>query len=313
MAHVTEDHEVARAPSNGEQQTETPPPTTAEAAVPEPAELKPRFRVLSRLSHRIPTLMLMGLLAGLGAYGHHSGWKLPKFSTLTGNGMAERKDWCEEHGVPESQCVECDPDLLPRGKDYGWCKEHGLHACPLEHPDVAQLKKTPEVTEADRRRAAGALASGPRPENNAVCKNYRRRIQFASLEAVKKVGVDVALVDRQPMVESISANGQITYDQTRFASLSSRLPGTIWNVEKNVGDQVRSGEVLALVDAAEVGRAKMELIQALAQEELSRKTLKRLESLTEVVAGRQLQEAQAGFVQARARLLSAQQALNRVS
>ena len=72
-------------------------------------------------------------------------------------------------------------------------------------------------------------------------------------------------------------------------------------MEKNVGDQVRSGEVLALVDAAEVGRAKTELIQALAQEDLQRKAVTRLESLTEVVAGRQIQEAQVGFVQARAR------------
>ena len=84
------------------------------------------------------------------------------------------------------------PDLLPRGKDYGWCKEHGVHDCPLCHPEVAQLKQTPVVSDADRQRAARALASAPRPENNAVCKNYRRRIQFASLEAVKKAGVDVA-------------------------------------------------------------------------------------------------------------------------
>ena len=127
-------------------------------------------------------------------------------------------------------------------------------------------------------RAARALASAPRPENNAICKNYRRRIQFASLEAVKKAGVDVGLVERQPISESVSANGQITYDQTRFASLSSRLPGTVWHVEKNVGDRVRAGEVLALVDAAEVGRAKTELIQALAQEELQRRSVNRLES-----------------------------------
>ncbi len=167
------------------------------------------------------------------------------------------------------------------------------------------------VTDADRQRAARALAAAPRPENNPVCKNYRRRIQFASLEAVKKAGVDVGLVDRQPIVESVAANGQITYDQTRFASLSSRLPGTVWHVEKNVGDRVRAGEVLALVDAAEVGRAKTELIQALAQEELQRKVVNRLDGSRRkaIVPGRQAQTAQTEYVQARARLLSAQQAL----
>ncbi len=286
--------------SNGETPRETRPIEAADA---------PRAGVLARLSRYIPAVLVTAFLAGLGAYGHHSGWKVPKFSALAGNGTAERKDWCEEHGVPESQCVECDAGLLPRGKDYGWCKEHGVQNCPLCHPEVAQVKETPVVSEADRQRAARSLAAAPRPENNPVCKTYRRRIQFASLEAMKKVGVDVALVDRQPIAESISANGQITYDQTRFANLSSRLPGTVWRVEKNVGDQVRAGELLALVDAAEAGRAKTELMQALAQDELARKVLKRLESLTEVVAGRRVQEAHAASVQARARLLSAQQAL----
>jgi len=311
MAHGTVDQTVARAPSNGEQQTEMPPPTTAEAAVPEPAEAEGRFRVLRRLSHYIPTLTVMALLAGLGAYGHHSGWKLPKFSALVGNGVVARDDWCEEHAVPESQCVECNPDLLPRGKDHGWCKEHGVHNCPLHNTDVVQLKQTPVVADADRQRAARALALAPRPENNPVCKNYLRRIQFASLEEMKKAGVDVALVDRQPALESISANGRITYDQTRFASLSSRLPGTVWHVEKNVGDRVRAGEVLALVDAAEVGRAKTELVQALAQEELQRKIVSRLDGLSSqgIVPGRQAQTAETEYVQAQARVLSAQQVL----
>jgi cobalt-zinc-cadmium efflux system membrane fusion protein len=303
MAHVTVNHPVALGPgSNGGQQKETSQPAKAVKEI----RGSPG---LSRLAHHIPTLLVMALLGSLGAYGHHSGWKLPRFSALAGNGVPVREDWCEEHGVPESQCVECHPDLLPRGKDYGWCKEHGVANCPLCHPEIAQLKQTPIVVEADRQRAARTLAAAPRPENNAVCKTYRRRIQFASLEALKKAGVDVGLVERQPISESVLANGQINYDQTRFANLSSRLPGTVWHVEKNVGDRIQAGEVLALVDAAEVGRAKTELVQALSQEELNRKAIKRLESLTEVVAGRHVQEAQAGFVQARARLLSAQQAL----
>lgn len=305
MNHVTVDRPTDPAPdNNGEQERQKP----QQAATP---EAQRRVRVFPRLVRCLPTLMVMALLAGLGAYGHHSGWKLPKFSALAGNGIAIRDDWCDEHGVPESQCVECHPDVLPRGKDFGWCKEHGVHDCPWCHPEVAQLKQTPAISNIDCQRAARALASIPRDENDAVCKNYRRRIQFASLEAVKKAGVDVALVDRQPITESISANGQITYDQTRFASLSSRLPGTVSRVEKNVGDRVRAGDILALVDAADVGRAKTELLQALTQEELQKNVVNRLDSLSSdgVIAGRQAQTAQAEYAQARARLLSAQQAL----
>ena len=269
----------------------------------------PRFRVLARLARSIPTLIVMALLAGIGWYGHHSGWKLPKFSALAGNDAAKREDWCEEHGVAESQCVECRPDLLPREKDYGWCDEHGVANCPWCHPEVAQLKQPPVVTEADRQRAARALAAAPRRENSAECKNYRHRIQLASAEAVAKADLDVAVVGRKPIVESIAANGQISYDQTRFANLSSRLPGTAWRVEKSVGDGVRAGDVLALVDAAEVGRAKSELIQALTNQQLKRDLLKKMEAVADIMPQIQLQEARAEASQAVARLLSAQQAL----
>jgi membrane fusion protein, heavy metal efflux system len=264
-----------------------------------------------RLIGHVPAVLVVLMLAGLGYCGHRWEWKVPKLSALTGSGVKEADDWCEEHGVPESQCVECRPELLPRAKDFGWCKEHGVADCPLCHPEVVQSKAAPVLTAADRERAARAASLAPGPENNPICKNYRRRIQFASLEAVKKAGVEVALVQRRPVRESLSATGEITYDQTRLASLASRLPGAAWRVEKNVGDRVRAGDVLALIDAAEVGRAKAEFIRALAEEDLRRKFAGRLEpaSAQGAVPQRRLEEAQAEFVESQARLLGAQQAL----
>ncbi len=41
-------------------------------------------------------------------------------------------DWCPEHGIPESQCYECHPDLsfeplaeLPKGADLAWLAKAG--------------------------------------------------------------------------------------------------------------------------------------------------------------------------------------------
>ncbi len=270
-----------------------------------------RFAPVAWVAHQAPTVAVFVLLAGLGWYGHHSDWKLPKFSALAGAAPTTRDDWCAEHSVPESQCVICDPDLLPRGEDHGWCQDHGVHNCPLHYPDVAQLKQTPTIAPSDLEHAARALAAAERSTNNSVCKNYQRPIQFASLEAVQKAGVDVELVERQSIIESIKANGEISYDQTRFASLSSRAAGTICRVERNVGDQVRAGDILAIVDAVKVGQAKTALIRALAQETLQEKTLARLTSLssTGIVPGRRAQESEAGYAYARAQVLSAQQSL----
>jgi multidrug efflux pump subunit AcrA (membrane-fusion protein) len=207
--------------------------------------------------------------------------------------------------------VECDPALVPLGTDFGWCKEHGVHQCPFCHPEIAQVKQPPDVTLEDLERASRALSARERIENASACALYRRRIQFASVDAVRRAGIDVELVERRPMVETIVTNGEITYDQTRVAHLASRLPGTVWRVYRNVGQHVREGDVLALVDAAGVGQAKSELLDALAQAEFQQHTVERLAPLVErqIIPGSRLLEAQTELEQAEIRLRRAQQAL----
>src|SRR5437870_4005509 len=90
---------------------------------------------LAWLGRALPTALVLAALAGLAWWGHRTGWALPSFAALNGNEAKEKDDWCDQHSVPESQCVECNPDLLPRGQDYGWCKAHGVHNCPLDNPE----------------------------------------------------------------------------------------------------------------------------------------------------------------------------------
>lgn len=49
------------------------------------------------------------------------------------------EDWCGEHGVPESQCTKCNPDLIPAFKaTKDWCEEHNLpeSQCTKCNPDL---------------------------------------------------------------------------------------------------------------------------------------------------------------------------------
>ena len=63
-----------------------------------------------------------------------------------------------------------------------------------------------------------------RTENNSACTFYRQRIQFARFDTMKQAGVDVELVERAEITERVPGNGEITYDQTRLANISSRAP-----------------------------------------------------------------------------------------
>jgi cobalt-zinc-cadmium efflux system membrane fusion protein len=259
----------------------------------------------------VPTTAVLTMLAVLAAWGHRNEWTVPKFSALVGGEAAQTEDWCKDHNVPATECIECLPDLVPPVKDYGWCQEHGVAQCPLHHPDLAQVKTIPAITRDMQDRAMRALALKPRPENNSRCTLHLRRIQFASVEAVEKAGVDITIVKELPIIETVVANGEVVYNQNRMAHLSSRVPGTVFRVEKQEGDRVQKGEVLALVDAAEVGRAKGEFLQAMAQLRLDRANLERLRPLTEsgAVEKRRLIELEAADQAAQIRLQTAQQSL----
>ena len=265
--------------------------------------------VLLWLLQAIPTVLVLGALGGLLYWGHHTGWKLPKFSALNGEEQKEKEDWCAEHSVPESKCVECKPNLLPKPKSHGWCKKHGVAECPLCNPDLAQTKKPWTVSTADLERAAEALAFAERPENNHKCKKHERRLQFVSQEAVEKMGVDIAPVGQWDMTEAVTAYGEVGYDQTRVAKLSSRFPGAVWRMDKQVGDQVKKGEVLALVDTQELGKIKAEFVQAVNQRDIKSKLLRDLQKIGDVAPPRQVNEADLEYQQAHIRVLAAQQEL----
>ena len=272
----------------------------------------PRARfwsVLRWLMEAVPTLLVVGLLAGVLYFGHHSGWKLPKFAALLGGGQSpaeEKSDWCDEHSVPDSICVECQADLYPKAKEFGWCKVHGVMECPTCHPELYQGKGEPRLPQYD---TAAALAVLPRAENNSKSTLHQARIQFASEESVAKAGVDIALVEEGPIEDSLEAHGEITFDPTHVQHLASRVPGTLARVLAGLGDRVQAGQVLALVDAAAVGQAKSHLLTSVSNLQLAQKNVARLEAIKDGIGKKQLQEAASALQAAEIECIAAQQAL----
>ena len=194
-----------------------------------------------RLRETVPTAAVVVALVALAVWGHESNWTMPKFSALMGGKAEKEVDWCDEHNVPESICVECNPTLLPPDKDYGWCGVHGVMQCPLEHPDVAQLKTRPTITPAMLERASRAIALRPRAENNSRCKLHRSGFNLRRPRRSKRWASISRSWRRGRSSKRSSPTAKLCYDETRMAHLSSRVPGTVWRVQKQVGDRVDKG------------------------------------------------------------------------
>jgi len=134
-------------------------------------------------------------------------------------------------------------------------------------------------------------------------------IRFPSREALERTGIELVPVETRPVVSELVVNGVVSYDERRIAQLSTRVAGSIWRVEKHLGNLVRKGEVLLIIDSQAVGQAKAEFLNALVVYESRREQLAILEEVKTAIMGRQLREAVVAVREARNHLTNAEQSL----
>ncbi len=103
-----------------------------------------------------------------------------------------------------------------------------------------------------------------------------------------------------PMDEPLAAH--VAYDENATARLFAPIPGRVVEIRANIGDTVKAGAVLAVLDAPELGTAAADLAKAQADSQQKKSALERSRSLfaAEVIARRELEAAQAQWQQAQA-------------
>ena len=155
-------------------------------------------------------------------------------------------------------------------------------------------------------------AAGEASHETAAATSHDRGhdlVEFDSPEAVSRAGIEVVPVEERPLVNELAVNGVVTYDERRIAQLSTRVTGSVWRVEKHLGDEVRKGDVLVIVESSDVGRLKAEFLNALVAFEAKREQLSILEEVQGAVMGRQIREARSALREATNHLTNAEQAL----
>lgn len=94
-----------------------------------------------------------------------------------------------------------------------------------------------------------------------------RALQMASLEIQPAGGGTLA--------RTLEGPGEIVLNEDRVAHLTPRVPGVAVKVLKSVGDEVAEGDVLAVLESAELGNAKIDYFTARTTLDLARLDLER--------------------------------------
>lgn len=232
-------------------------------------------------------------------------WARPRGAASSAEAVLQ----CKEHGVPEKFCTLCHKEL---NTSLTLCKEHGNipeDICTLCHPELKdkygiQMCKEHGLPE----HFCYKCGKGP---SASVDPSVVPDVKLASAEIAAEVGIETAAATRERRSETLSANAEAAYDSRRYAEVRPRVSGFLREVKADLGQAVRKGEVLAVVDSAEVGAAKARYLSAQAAVQLAKATYDRTKDLvaTRSIAAKQELEAQTSLSEAQATLLEAEQRL----
>ena len=89
-------------------------------------------------------------------------------------------------------------------------------------------------------------------------------------EEIEEFGIVVGTAQPGDLATYIRLTGEVALNQDRLSHLVPRVGGVVREVRKRLGDPVRAGEVLALLESRELADAKAAYLAALARMELAR-------------------------------------------
>lgn len=133
-----------------------------------------------------------------------------------------------------------------------------------------------------------------------------------SPEAAARVRIETRPTAAADVDGVLVTTGRVGFDEDRLAHVSPRIAGRAARVDASLGDRVEAGDVLAVLDALELGQAKAELLRTRARVALTRKTYAREKRLHEarISSEQALLEAEAAHRAAQADLAAAEARLH---
>ncbi|GAB4222626.1 MAG: efflux RND transporter periplasmic adaptor subunit [Acidobacteriota bacterium] len=130
-------------------------------------------------------------------------------------------------------------------------------------------------------------------------------------EMLENVSLETTPVERRVLLPELETTGRVGFDEERLVHVAPRVPGRIERVYGRLGDEVRSGQALAVIDSVELGLAQAEYLEARAAESLARRNLEREKGLRaeKISSEKDYLAALAAHEEARARLGAARETL----
>ncbi len=168
---------------------------------------------------------------------------------------------CKEHGLPEEFCYQCGKG--PAGSKHvandGWCSTHNKPEALCE-----ECLKDPAAHEANA---------------NKTCRKPLPLVRLDTPQLAAKIGVEIDKAKSETHAHTLEANAETAFNGNLYAEVTPRVTGFLRQVKVDQGQNVQAGDVLAIVDSAEVAAAKSRHISNAAALTLARVSYERTKAL----------------------------------
>lgn len=194
------------------------------------------------------------------------------------------------------------PALLP-----GWARLAYFEAANAPRPDTESpvLSGLEEDAPDD-----GWRAYLKNPDSSAM-KSSLPTIRLASVQTAEQVGLQTVAAGLRTIAPTVSGNAEIAFVAHDYAHITSRVSGWVSQVPTDEGRWAKKGDVLVVVNSAEVGSAKAHYLGILPNVDIARKEFARTSNLLSSGAATNKDELalQTALTKAEAELLNARQRL----
>jgi membrane fusion protein, heavy metal efflux system len=135
------------------------------------------------------------------------------------------------------------------GSGIGWWHNQGTGVSDVENAAHSEAGPTDE-------HGHGAAA-----ESEDAHGHEAGRIALSE-KAIRESGIEVAETAGGELEQSLTLPGEIVLNADKVAHIVPRVAGIVQRVDKNLGDEVRAGEIMAILESRELAEAKAAYLAA---------------------------------------------------
>jgi cobalt-zinc-cadmium efflux system membrane fusion protein len=140
----------------------------------------------------------------------------------------------------------------------------------------------------------------------------KKDTNLVQLKSTETANIKIEEVSLRSLENVLQVPGNVQFNENKLAHVGSRVPGRVVEVRASLGDKVKQGDSLAIIDSTELGTAQSEYLKAkanfLAQEKAYERAKKLLEG--KAISLGEYQKREAEYMTVRAEFKAAEDKLH---